>query len=404
MNLKPHHILFLLASAAGLIFASVSTFDFVQHLDRQVHDLHCSFVPGLVDASGGAESGCYVTLMSPYSSALRRSLWGGLPISLPAIAVFAFLLFRGVDILARPARERRAASLVLLFAACLPLAASLVMGSISFLELGTACKLCVGIYCSSIVAFGSAAWGMRAPRDGWPAEQPGTVPRIGGVAAAQLAGFVLLPVLAYVATMPNYDEYMGKCGELKKTKDPYGILVPLDKNDGAAEAIEVFDPLCPACRGFEERLAASGLEERLHRKGLLFPLDDTCNWMVTHALHPGACTVSEAVLCAGTEAQIGVNDVIAWSFENQEAIREAAADDPEAAGKMVLKKFPALKGCLGSAGVKSKLNKSLRWAVSNELSVLTPQLYVNGQKLCDEDTDLGMEYALSRMLEAQGVK
>jgi hypothetical protein len=54
---------------------------------------------------------------------------------------------------------------------------------------------------------------------------------------------------------------------------------------------------------------------------------------------------------------------------------------------------------VGSAGVRSKINKSLRWAVSNRLPVLTPQLYVDGVKLCDEDTDLGMDFALSRMIE-----
>ncbi len=51
--------------------------------------------------------------------------------------------------------------------------------------------------------------------------------------------------------------------------------------------------------------------------------------------------------------------------------------------------------------MRAKLNKSLRWAVSNAVPVLTPQLYVRGQKVCDEDTDLGLEYALTRMLDAQ---
>jgi hypothetical protein len=30
---------------------------------------------------------------------------------------------------------------------------------------------------------------------------------------------------------------------------------------------------------------------------------------------------------------------------------------------------------------------------------LTPQVYVDGVRLCDEDVDLGMEFALSRMIE-----
>src|SRR5690606_11548180 len=80
-----------LAAVAGLSFAAVSTNDFVQHLDRQVHGLHCSFLPGLAAADTSGETGCHVTLMSPYSSVARDAVWGGIPISLPAMAVFAFL-------------------------------------------------------------------------------------------------------------------------------------------------------------------------------------------------------------------------------------------------------------------------------------------------------------------------
>ena len=31
--------------------------------------------------------------------------------------------------------------------------------------------------------------------------------------------------------------------------------------------------------------------------------------------------------------------------------------------------------------------------------VLTPQLYVNNTRLCDADTDLGLDYMLSRLIE-----
>ena len=81
----------LLSCVAGLFFAGFSTHDFVQHLDRQVHGIHCSFVPGLSTADVSGTSGCHVTLMSPYSSVLRSHVWGGIPVSLPAMGVFAFL-------------------------------------------------------------------------------------------------------------------------------------------------------------------------------------------------------------------------------------------------------------------------------------------------------------------------
>ena len=90
---SPGTVIVALAALAGLFFAAFSTYDFVQHLDRQVHGIHCSFIPGLEEADASGSTGCHVTLMSPYSSVLRASIWGGLPISLPAMGVFAFLLF-----------------------------------------------------------------------------------------------------------------------------------------------------------------------------------------------------------------------------------------------------------------------------------------------------------------------
>ncbi len=47
-------MLVVLACLAGAFFASVSTYDFVAHLDRQVHGIHCSFIPGIesTDATG----------------------------------------------------------------------------------------------------------------------------------------------------------------------------------------------------------------------------------------------------------------------------------------------------------------------------------------------------------------
>lgn len=406
MRLSPFAVVFVLAAAAGLFFAGFSTHDFVEHLDRQVHSIHCSFIPGLTNPDATGSTGCHVTMMSPYSSVFRSSMWGGIPISLPAMAVFAFLLFRGVDLLVNRSSEDRGARLFLVAAAGLPLLASLVMGYISMVELGAACKLCIGIYVSSLVAFVAALLELRA------ASRPGLGSDIGIVGEdapadngdmrdhllsfGQGVGFVAVPVLVYVIAMPDYSGFIGSCGSLTKPEDPYGVMVPLGPQTGES-AIEVFDPLCPACKGFEGRLDASGLGEKIARKAVMFPLDTECNWMVGTSLHPGACTVSKAVLCAEGKAE----GVVDWAFENQEAIRTAATTDPKAAEKMVTAAFPDLASCIGSKVTEQRLNKSLRWAVANQLPVLTPQLYVNGVKLCDEDTDLGMEYALTRLLEKQ---
>lgn len=401
-----------LAAVVGLVFASVSTLDFVQHLDRQVHDLHCSFAPGLVEADEES-TGCQVTLLSPYSSVMRTSLWGGIPISLPAMAVFAFLLFRAVEVLVAPAARRKTAASIALATTAIPVLASAVMGYIAFTQLHAACKLCIGTYVSSGVALLMAGmtWLMAradasAPADIGAAEPSpdasSAPPRAGAAwlsAAGQAFGFVTIPVLAYALLVPDYSRYIGSCGALIEPDDPYEVMVEIGPQGQGVPTIEVFDPLCPACRGFEERLRASSLDARLQRRALMFPLDSECNWMVTRSLHPGACRVSEAVLCAAEDPKVEVDAVVQWAFDNQEALTQAGKDDLESVTKRIAGQFPGLSKCLGSAEVKSRINKSLRWTVKNELPVMTPQLYVAGTKLCDEDSDLGLDFTLDRMLQ-----
>ncbi len=118
--------------------------------------------------------------------------------------------------------------------------------------------------------------------------------------------------------------------------------------------------------------------------------------MLKSSLHPGACAVSEAILCAPDKVQ----DIVAWAFAEQPKLLELGKKDDKALRKAITGKFPALNTCLGSAKVKAKLNKSLRHAVDNALPVQTPQLFVRKTRLCDEDTDLGLEYTLTRMLAA----
>ncbi len=404
MGSRPFLLVFLAAVGAGMVFAGFSTADFVEHLDRQVHSIHCSFIPGLAEAETGA-SGCKTTLMSPYSSVLRSWIWGGIPISLPGLAVFSFLLFRGVDLLINRRPDDKEPALFLFAATGVPVLTSGVMGYLSLVELDAACKLCIGIYASSAVAALAAGLNYRqaaaAAAEGtpeydnfdgsaspWPARVSSFVVGV---------SFVIVPILVYGILAPDHARFVGTCGTLPKPKDDHGIMIDLDRNASGAPAIEIFDPLCPACKGFENRLEASGLMPQLNRKAVMFPLDNTCNWMIGSSMHPGACVVSEAILCAGDKA----GPVIDWAFEHQEEIREKTSANPDAAANMVKAAFPDLASCIGTPASQTRLNRSLRWAVANQIPVLTPQIYVNNQKLCDEDTDLGMDFALSRLLAQQ---
>jgi uncharacterized membrane protein len=401
-------VLAAIAASAGLFFASYSTHDFVQHLDRQVHGLHCSFLPGLTATDVSGESGCHATMMSPYSSVLRDMVWGGIPISLPAMAVFGFLLAFAIFVVVGGYQDDRRTTGFYALAWLVPVIASVVMGYVAFSTLDAACKLCIGIYVSSGVGIVAAivqvalARPPQAPpirEEGQKREEPPPLRALGwgALAAAFVVGviFVAVPVAAYAAVAPDFSTYVGQCGTLPNGADPHGVLLPIGSQTRRVPVIEVIDPLCPSCRGFERRFDASTIHARTGRKVLLFPLDNECNWMIDRAMHPGACAISEVVLCADADAE----EVIDWAFENQEAITAAARRDAEAPRRMARERFPSLAECIGSDTVRARLNASLRWAVQNELPVLTPQVYVGDARLCDADTDLGMDYALSRLVD-----
>ncbi len=377
------------ASALGLVFSGLSTSDFVNHLDRQVHSIHCSFIPGAGAELG--ESGCRTVMMSPYSSVLRGSLWGGIPISLLAMAVFAYLLFRALHFALKPNLNKKD-TVFLMAATGLPMGMTLLYGGLALLVIGATCKLCVGVYVTSTVAFVAAVLAHQVtpqPVNQWDPDT-GHYGRWFGEGAAFVGAMVAL----YLITAPQSAKTAKGCGALAHKEDASGVFIPMGRQQGGTPAVAVLDPLCPACKAFDQRLEASGLVDDLNINVVLFPLDATCNWMVKDSMHPGACAVSEAMLCDKDGAQA----ILAYAFENQEMLRKEAEKDDRALRQRLEKRFPKVKGCLGGATIKNKVNKSLRWAVANALPVLTPQLFVAGRRVCDEDTDLGLEFTVASML------
>jgi len=382
---------------AGVLFAGVSSYDFIAHLDRQVHSITCSIVPGVGPKDASGASGCHAVLMSPYSSVLRELTWGGIPIALPALGVFAFLLFRAIDLLFHKRLARRETQFMLA-ATALPVLTSIVYALISALEVGTFCKTCIGIYVASLGVFAAAiAAHMGSAPQPEPAGKGGTA-GLWGFYFLEGVALVALPVLLYLVLKPAYADSLLRTSGLRHPDDKYGIMLSA-RPAGRVPAVEVFDPLCPACKAFAERLAASSAADQLDLKYVLFPLDKECNWMVADSLHPGACAVTEALLCAGERAQA----VLAWTFANQADLRALGAGGGAAVQARLKREFPELGDCMGQAAVRARVNKSLRWIVANSLPVLTPQLFVGNQKIPDEDTDLGLDYVLARVLASGAV-
>lgn len=385
--------LVLVTALLGTVYAALSTHSFVMRLDGQTHAVACAILPG----DSGSSTGCVTAMLSPYSSVFRTSIWGGVPVSLPALGVFAFIAGFAAWVGLKRDRSRIHTGFLLL-ATLLPVGTSAVFAWIAATKLGEFCSTCIGIYIASGLSFIFALVAhLRAPR---AAEGEG---RWGRWALWFFEGVLLVGTLLalYVGLAPSDRESVARgCGELVKTEDEAKIL--LDKAPGAtgvrAPGLVVVDPLCPSCKALDERLGASGLAERLDLDVLVFPLDAKCNWMVKSSPHPGACLVSEAMLCAPERA----GEILAYSYREQARLLELGKTNESALKADLEEQFKEVKGCVGSAAAKARVNKSLRFAVANAMPVMTPQLFIKGTRVCDEDTDLGLEYTLTRMLERLG--
>jgi uncharacterized membrane protein len=383
----------------GVIFAALSTSDYTAHLDRQMHSIHCSFIPGM-DVSDEANP-CKTALFSPYSAIFRQTFWGGIPISLAALGCFCFFAGLGIYLVLAPLRAPRRSIELLCVTGVVPLLASLVMFGISLTQLHAFCKICVGIYFSSALVFAGSIVGWRAlvkeKREG--AQRPkGNMPVLaGGVVALGVAS--LLPAVVYASSLPDYKPYLTKCGTLAQSTEAHNALIKLPTTSPKRPVIFFEDPLCPSCREFHARLVSEGIIEKLDITLALFPLDSDCNWMVTRTIHPGACVLAKAVICGKDRTRT----VLEWAYDNQEELRPLAKAGGSALKDRVVKQFGAEMGaCMDDKATGVRLNQTLMFAASNHIPVSTPQMYMkeSGDKLsrvCDEDTDLGLKYAMGQL-------
>jgi hypothetical protein len=389
---RTHAILGIAGSFLGLVFASLSTIDYAEHLDRHLHDVHCSLIPGLVSGAD-EENPCRAAMYSAYSALFRGSYWGGIPISLFAIGAFSFFLGFSIYLFLAGDGASRKAITFFSIAGMTPLAVSAIMFVISITKIGSLCKTCVGIYLSSALLASGAFLAYRG------LDSP-LVERSSGkwgppvLWAAALFAAALLPSLVYAGAVPDERQYLRGCGKLEKTAEAHGALVHMKTPASVRPAILFEDPLCPTCRAFHQRMMAEGAFDRLDVQMALFPLDSDCNWMLTTPLHPGACTVSKAVICGGEQAR----QVLEWAYDQQDDLVAAAKSGDAQLRALIGRRWGAqLVSCLDAAATKLKLNHELHFAADNAIPVSTPQMYLGDQKVCDEDTDLGLRYTLRQL-------
>jgi hypothetical protein len=52
---------------------------------------------------------------------------------------------------------------------------------------------------------------------------------------------------------------------------------------------------------------------------------------------------------------------------------------------------------MNARATEQRLNRQLHFAADNAIAVSTPQVFIEGQRLCDEDIDMGLMFALGKL-------
>jgi hypothetical protein len=117
--------------------------------------------------------------------------------------------------------------------------------------------------------------------------------------------------------------------------------------------------------------------------------------MLDRAVHPGACVMAKAVLCGGDDK---ARAILEWSYDRQDELKEAGKQGTEALLAKITERWgPAVSACVGSPAAATRLNQHLHFAANNHIAISTPQMFLGDQRICDEDTDLGMKYTLAQL-------
>ena len=152
--------------------------------------------------------------------------------------------------------------------------------------------------------------------------------------------------------------------------------------------------MCPTCKAFHDRLVSENIIEKLEINLVLFPLDNECNWMLDQALHPGACIVAKAVLCAGSQTRA----VLDWAYEEQEYLSRAGKQGKDVLRAAIKQRWgEVMLSCVDDRKTDTRLNNHLHFASDNNIPVSTPQMYLGSRRVCDEDTDLGLRFTLGQL-------
>jgi len=353
------------------------------------------YVHGQIDRLGdGYTSFCTINSSINCDRVLssRHARLAGLPVAWLALA--AYLGMAGVfAAAARSAGDRSRRLLALGGAGVIgALVFSTYMAVISILWLQTICLLCSGLYAVSVANTALALAALRvAARDGSGLPlKASSAAAIFGLAVASVTGIafftwprqsaVLSSDIRDAEDVRNADPEFYKWYTDLPRVDPSTLVrdeqaksLPSDK----VVIVDFFDLECGHCKKsyqmVKELAARRGDRVQvIHRH---FPLDATCNDIVTSSVHPNACRAAEAVECAGL---LGKHDeMLEILFANQGQL--FIENLTRLAGKIGLDKA-AMQKCLDEHRTLPLVLADARAGARLEITS-TPTVFVGGRRI-----------------------
>jgi len=308
----------------------------------------------------------------------RFSVVLGLPVAVWGMLGYGLALLLALAGL-KPGRRREAwpAGLLVLVAGAAT-AAAIALALISEVAIGALCLLCAASWLTSFALL-VAAWRACRP-EGVARAVRGDVAvlRDRPLHTAGLAVAGLAVVLLVAAVFPHYWARPGGSGGAASGAVTPGGAEPTAATSAGAVSrgpivvVEFSDYECPFCALAHEQTKATLAKRpdvQLVRRQ--FPLDSDCNPAVKRRMHPQACALARAGICA--EAQGKLEPMDDALFRNQKAGRPV-----EELANAVGLDLTRFRACLVSPDTESRLRSDIEAGVRVGLQA-TPTYVVGGR-------------------------
>jgi protein-disulfide isomerase len=346
-------------AAVGLVLAAVLV---RQH--AQAHAGVASF------CALGDYVNCDRVATSPYSIVL------GIPVAVWGMLGYGLALLLAVAGL-RPRRRREGWPAGLLFVvAGIASLAAVALAVVSRFAIGALCLLCAASWLTSFALL-AASWRACRP-EGVVAAIRGdlAVLRARPLLAAGLAIAAVCTVVLVAAAYPRYWERAAAARPAPEVSAPPAPGAPpagpASATQGPVTVVEFSDYECPFCaRAHEEtkQLLATRPDVTLERRH--FPLDSACNPALTRRMHPQACDLARAGICAEEQGKFpAMDDAL---FRNQQAKRPV-----EEVAAAVGLDLTAFRRCLSAPSTDARLRADVEAGIRIGLNA-TPTYVVGGR-------------------------